>query len=83
VKAWNHVWASAAADEPGEVRPAVFLCGRDPGARAAVARLARETGYDPHDAGGLEEARWLEALTPLVVALGDPALALTMTRTSS
>jgi NADPH-dependent F420 reductase len=81
VKAWNHVWARAADRGLGEARPAVFLCGDDPDARAVVADLARETGYDPHDAGGLDQARWLEALTPLVIALGDSTYSLTMTRT--
>jgi 8-hydroxy-5-deazaflavin:NADPH oxidoreductase len=82
VKAWNHVWARAADRGLGEARPAVFLCGDDPEARAVVAGLAHEIGYDPHDAGGLEQARWIEALTPLVIALGDSTLALTMTPTS-
>jgi hypothetical protein len=59
----------------------VFVCGDDPDARAVVAGLAGEMGYDPHDAGGLEQARWLEALTPLVIALGDSSYAITMTRT--
>ena len=82
VKAWNHVWARAADRGLGEARPAVFLCGDDPDARAVVAGLAREIGYDPHDAGGLEQARWIEALTPLVIALRDSTFALTMTPTS-
>ena len=81
VKGWNHVWARAAERGLGETRPAVFLCGDDPEARAVVASLARDSGYDPHDAGGLEQARWIEALTPLVIALGDSTYALTMTRT--
>jgi hypothetical protein len=83
VKAWNHVWARAAERGLGDVRPAVFVCGDDPDARAVVARLAGDMGYDPHDAGGLEQARWLEALTPLVIALGDSTYALTMTRTDA
>jgi 8-hydroxy-5-deazaflavin:NADPH oxidoreductase len=81
VKAWNHVWARAAERGLGDVRPAVFLCGDDPQARIVVARLVEDAGYDPHDAGGLGAARWVEALTPLVIALGDSTLALTMTRT--
>jgi NADPH-dependent F420 reductase len=80
VKAFNHIWARAAEHGFAETRPAVFVCGADPEARSVVAGLAAEIGYDPHDVGGLEHACWLEALTPLVVALGDPALALTMTR---
>ena len=80
IKAFNHIWASAVQRGFGPVRPAVFVCGDDAAAREIVAGLARDIGCDPHDAGGLERARWLEALTPLVVALGDPADALTMTR---
>ena len=81
VKAFNHIWANAAQRGFGAVRPAVFVCGDDAAARDVVAGLARDIGYDPRDVGGLERAGWLEALTPLVVALGDPAYALTMTRT--
>jgi len=81
VKAWNHVWASAAERGLGDVRPAVFLCGDDLDARAVVARLVEDAGYDPHDAGELGVARWVEALTPLVIALGDSTLVVTMTRT--
>jgi NADPH-dependent F420 reductase len=81
VKAFNHIWASAAQRGFGAARPAVFVCGDDAAAREVVGGLARDIGCDPHDAGGLEGAGWLEALTPLVVALGDPAYALTMTRT--
>jgi 8-hydroxy-5-deazaflavin:NADPH oxidoreductase len=81
VKAWNHVWARAAERGLGDARPAVFVCGDDPDARAVVASLARDSGYDPHDAGGLEQARCLEALTQLVIALGDSTYSLTMTRT--
>lgn len=82
VKAFNHIWASAAQQGFGAVRPAVFVCGDDADARSVVSGLAQDMGYDPHDVGRLEHARWLEALTPLVVALGDPALALTMARTT-
>ena len=42
--------------------------------------LAAEIGDDPHDVGGLEHARWLEALTPLVVALEDPNLTFVIAR---
>ena len=80
VKAFNHIWARAAERGFGDARPAVFVCGDDSEARSVVSGLAAEIGYDPHDVGGLEHAYWLEGLTPLVVALGDPALALTMTR---
>jgi 8-hydroxy-5-deazaflavin:NADPH oxidoreductase len=78
VKAFNHIWAVTAQRGFGETRPAVFVCGDDASARTVVMGLAADIGYDPHDAGGLERARWLEALTPLVVALEDPNVALTV-----
>lgn len=82
VKAFNHIWAVTAQRGFGEIRPAVFVCGDAPAARLAVMGLAAEIGYDPRDAGGLEQARWLEALTPLVVALEDPDLAFVIERVS-
>ena len=51
------------------------LLVRRPEARAVVAGPAREIGYDPHDAGGLGRARWLEARTPFAIALGDTTFA--------
>ncbi len=80
VKAFNHIWAVTAQRGFGEIHPAVFVCGDDPSARNIVKALAAELGYDPHDCGGLEQARWLEALTPLVVALDDPNLAFVIKR---
>jgi NADPH-dependent F420 reductase len=82
VKAFNHIWAVTAQRGFGEVHPAVLVCGDAPSARRVVMDLAAEIGYDPHDAGGLEQARWLEALTPLVVALEDPDLTLVIKRVS-
>ena len=72
--------ATWSARDFGDVRPAVFVCGDDAEARSVVAGLASEIGYDPHDIGGLRHARWLETVTRLVVALGDSAVALTVTR---
>lgn len=80
VKAFNHIWAVTAQRGFGEIRPAVFVCGDDPAARNVVMVLVAEIGYDPHDAGGLDQARWLESLTPLVVALEDPDLAFVIRR---
>ena len=80
VKAFNHIWAVTAQRGFGEIRPAVLVCGGTPSARRVVMDLAVAIGYEPHDAGGLEQARWVEALTPLVVALGDPDLALVVER---
>ncbi len=80
VKAFNHIWAVTAHRGFGEIRPAVFVCADDPSARNVVMGLAAQIGYDPHDVGGIEHARWLEALTPLVVALEDPNLTFIIAR---
>jgi predicted dinucleotide-binding enzyme len=49
--------------------PGVFICGDDAAARAAVARLVREIGADPVDAGPLNLARYTEPLGMLLVQL--------------
>lgn len=54
---------------PGLPPPAVFVCGDDAAARAAVARLAGDLGADPVDAGPLAVARCTEPLGLLLVQL--------------
>lgn len=51
------------------VRPAMFLCGDDAGARAQVARLAEQPGWEPLDTGGLEQALHLEHMTLLWIRM--------------
>jgi len=47
----------------------MFYCGDDAGAKAAAARLASDLGFDPVDAGNLEQARLLEPLALLWIRL--------------
>jgi hypothetical protein len=47
-----------------EYGPAMFLCGDDPAAKAAVASLAEQIGFGPVDCGPLRNA-------PVVGALGE------------
>ena len=47
----------------------MFYCGDDAGAKKTAAELARETGFDPIDAGPLENARLLEPYAMLWVSL--------------
>lgn len=55
---------------PGHgVKPAMFFCGSDPAAKAAVARLIDALGWEPLDVGGLEQALHLEHMTLLWVRL--------------
>jgi hypothetical protein len=48
--------------------PDMMICGNDEGAKRQVAAFLRELGWgEPIDLGGIESARWLEALTALWV----------------
>ena len=42
--------------------PTMFVAGNDPAAKATVAELLEETGWDVADLGGIEASRWLEAM---------------------
>jgi predicted dinucleotide-binding enzyme len=64
----------------GDARPSALYCGDDAGAKATVARLIRDVGFDPIDAGPLRIARYTEPFALLVAQLayeGDngPAMA--------
>ena len=71
VKAFNGIYAELL--ESGSVfgaeRASLFYCGGDREAKDLVARLARDLGFDPVDAGGLENARLLEPASALMVQL--------------
>jgi predicted dinucleotide-binding enzyme len=64
----------------GDTRPSLVYCGDDDDAKVTAARLIRDVGFDPVDAGPLEVARFSEPFTLLIAKLaydGDngPALA--------
>ena len=61
VKTFNQVGADimTAADQ-FETRPVMFLAGDDDAAKATVAQLVSELGFEALDAGGLKQARILE-----------------------
>ncbi|HEV8581069.1 MAG TPA: NAD(P)-binding domain-containing protein [Thermoanaerobaculia bacterium] len=50
-------------------RPEVVFCGDDDEAKALVAGLIRDTGFEPVDAGPLRVARWMEPFGLLVAQL--------------
>lgn len=61
-------------------RPSLVYCGDDERAKEVVARLIRDVGFDPIDAGPLLTARYFEPFALLVAQLayegeGGPALA--------
>ena len=58
------------ASFPGRpLLPAMFLCGDDAGAKAAVSALAADLGFEPLDTGGLVQALHLEHMTLLWVRM--------------
>jgi predicted dinucleotide-binding enzyme len=71
VKAFNTVFAGTmhTGTARGKKLSALFA-GDDAGAKATVAKLAADIGYDPLDAGPLKNARLLEALGILNIQLG-------------
>ena len=73
VKAFNTAFAEVYYSGSrlfGSRMPTMFYCGDDDGAKTTVARLIRETGFEPIDAGPLRSARYLEPLAMLMIQLG-------------
>jgi hypothetical protein len=50
-------------------RPSLAYCGDDDRAKEVAARLIRDAGFDPVDAGPLRIARYLEPFTLLIAQL--------------
>jgi predicted dinucleotide-binding enzyme len=50
-------------------RPSMLQCGDDAGAKEIAARLVRDVGFEPVDAGPLRVARYLEPFTLLIAQL--------------
>lgn len=66
VKAFNSVGSARMVDPDfGGVRPTMFYCGDDAEAKATVARLLQQFGWDPEDMGGAVAARAIEPLAVL------------------
>lgn len=68
VKAFNTVFAPLFAEAAAR-GAGLLICGDDPGAKGTAARLASDIGFAPVDAGGLEQARDLEAFARLVIGI--------------
>jgi 8-hydroxy-5-deazaflavin:NADPH oxidoreductase len=66
VKAFNSVGSARMVDPDfGGVRPTMFYCGDDAGAKATVARLLEQFGWEPQDMGGAIAASAIEPLAVL------------------
>lgn len=71
IKAFNtvfseHMSRGKVLDEP----ITLFAAGDDGASKAAVLQLGRDIGFDPVDAGPLQNARWLETLGYFHIQLG-------------
>jgi len=69
VSAFKNLSAASLQDLTQPLEGDVVLCGNEPAARAEVARLVRLVGLRPVDAGSLVNARYIEAITPLLLNL--------------
>jgi len=73
VKIFNNTGANNMADPAYPGGPsAMFYCGGDARAKAAAKQLAAQLGFDPVDAGPIENARLLEPLAMLWIWLAYP-----------
>lgn len=74
---------------PGyDTRPAMLFCGDDGAAKAHVATLIAEVGYEPVDVGGLAQALHLEHMTLLWIRMarapgGSPSVVWSVLRRPS
>jgi hypothetical protein len=71
VKAFNTVGAALYGDSTFDS----FFCGDDPGAKETVRSLIADTSAKPVDVGGLGNARYLEQLAGLWIALATDGFA--------
>jgi 8-hydroxy-5-deazaflavin:NADPH oxidoreductase len=70
VKIFNNTGVNNMADPIYHGQPAaMFYCGGDARAKSAAHQLAQELGFDPIDAGPIENARLLESMAMLWVWL--------------
>jgi len=69
VKAFNTVFATFMHDTPPETPATLVYCGDDAEAKATVASLITDIGFEPVDVGGAEATPWIEALARIVTTL--------------
>ena len=69
VKAFNTVFSTFMHDARPDRPASQVYCGDDAEAKAIVARLVEDAGFEPVDAGGAEAIPLLEAFARLVIGL--------------
>jgi predicted dinucleotide-binding enzyme len=65
VKAFNSVGNALMVNPKLPVKPKMFICGNDAGAKAQAGEILTKFGWQPLDMGGVESARPIEALCML------------------
>jgi len=67
VKAFNSVGSALMVNPvfPGRAKPTMFYCGNDAGAKAVVARIVEQFGWEGADMGTAKAARAIEPLCQL------------------
>lgn len=65
VKCFSSVGNGQMVDPKFEVRPSMFICGNDEGAKAETRAILDSFGWDTEDMGGVEAARAIEPLCML------------------
>ena len=66
----------------GGLRPTMFICGNDAGAKKTAAAICDEFGWDAEDMGPVEAARAIEPLCKLWCIPGSAAATGPRTRSS-
>jgi 8-hydroxy-5-deazaflavin:NADPH oxidoreductase len=69
VKAFNTVFSTFMHDTPPSSPATLVYCGDDADAKATVADLIADLGFEPIDAGGAEATPHIEAFAKLVIGL--------------
>jgi hypothetical protein len=69
VKAFNTVFATFMHDTPPSRPASLVYCGDDAAAKAVVAGLIEDAGFEPVDAGGSEQTPLVEAFARLVIGI--------------
>jgi predicted dinucleotide-binding enzyme len=69
VKAFNTVFSTFMHDTPPDPPAALVYSGDDAGAKATVAQLIIDAGFEPVDAGGADATPLVEALAKLVIGI--------------
>lgn len=69
VKAFNTVFSTFMHDTPPATPASHLYCGDDEKAKATVASLIEDAGFEPIDLGGIDQTPLLEALARIVIGL--------------